>query len=184
VKEFEMAEFERAIPGVLQHEGGYVNDAADPGGATKYGISLRYLQGLALDIGDLNKDGAIDGVDIKGMTLHEAMTIYRRDWWDKYQYGLIVDQQVATKVFDMAVNMGGGQAHKLLQRTCNQIFGQEVLKVDGIIGIKTITKINQLPPNALLAGLREQMANFYRSLVQQKPALAKFLRGWLNRAVA
>lgn len=179
-----MAEFARAIPIILQHEGGYVNDAADPGGATKYGISLRYLKSLTQELGDLNNDAVIDAIDIRDMTQQQAIAIYLRDWWNKYQYSNINDQKVANKVFDMAVNMGGGQAHKLLQRACNQICRQEVLKVDGIIGSKTIAQVNQLPPNVLLAGLREQMANFYRSLVQQRPALAKFLRGWLNRASA
>ncbi|MDF2866609.1 MAG: hypothetical protein K0S11_79 [Gammaproteobacteria bacterium] len=179
-----MAEFERAIPSILQHEGGYVNDAVDPGGATNYGISLRYLKGLGNEIGDLNKDGVIDGSDIKTMTQQEAMAIYRRDWWDQYKYGLITDQRVATKVFDMAVNMGGGQAHKLLQRACNQVCKQALLSVDGVLGIKTLTQVNRLPSDILLVALREQMANFYRGLVQQKPALAKFLRGWLNRAAA
>ncbi len=34
-----MARFEKAIGTILEHEGGYVNDPADPGGETKYGIS-------------------------------------------------------------------------------------------------------------------------------------------------
>jgi len=43
--------FNLAIPVILQHEGGYVNDPNDAGGATKYGISQRTYPNL--DIANL-----------------------------------------------------------------------------------------------------------------------------------
>lgn len=179
-----MADFEQAISIILKHEGGYVNDSADPGGATKYGISLRYLKNLSNNQGDLNADGIVDVNDVKNMSLQQAIAIYRKDWWYRYNYYLINDQTLATKIFDMAVNMGGGQAHKLLQRACNRVIGQDALKVDGLLGPKTLSQLNLLQAGQLLTVLREEMANFYHNLVKQKPSLAKFLRGWLNRAAA
>ena len=36
-----LKEFDKIIEVVLEHEGGYVNDPADAGGETRYGISKR-----------------------------------------------------------------------------------------------------------------------------------------------
>lgn len=49
-------------------EGGYSNNPDDPGGETKYGISKR----------------AHPELDIKNLTLEEAIDIYRSDYWDFY----------------------------------------------------------------------------------------------------
>ena len=35
--------FLKCIPIILRNEGGFVNNKRDPGGATKFGISLRFL---------------------------------------------------------------------------------------------------------------------------------------------
>ena len=47
-----MSTFEDAIPTILRHEGGFNNDPVDAGGATNYGVSLRWLkaQGLLEDL--------------------------------------------------------------------------------------------------------------------------------------
>jgi Putative secretion activating protein len=177
-----MSNFDTAILTVLKHEGFYSNDPHDPGGPTKYGISLRYLQSLGdlnhdgfLD-GDFNEDGRVNSEDIRYMTQADALVLYRVQWWDRHQYEKIINQQIATKVFDLAVNMGAKQAHKCLQRalrsTCNVI-----LLEDGILGEKTFSAVNNANPNELLSALRSEAAGFYRSL--NKP---RYLTGWLNRA--
>ena len=54
-----MSHFEKAVEKVLEHEGGYVDHKADPGGATNYGISLRFVKqstGIDLDV-----DGGMPG---------------------------------------------------------------------------------------------------------------------------
>jgi len=163
-----MANFDQAIPIILKHEGGYVNDPHDPGGETKYGISKRSYPQL----------------DIKSLTEERAKEIYYKDWWDKYRYGGINDQGVATKIFDMAVNMGARQAHKLLQRAANEVMGHKNLAEDGIIGPQTLAVVNSVDSKRLLSALRNHQANFYRELARKNSSLAKFLKGWLNRAAA
>lgn len=176
-----MSQFEQAIPIILLHEGGFVNHPSDPGGATNFGVSLRYLKDAGLDI---DGDGDIDSDDIRKLNAESASVIYRKYWWDKYGYERIHDQYVATKVFDMAVNMGAKQAHILLQRACNEVTGNENLTVDGILGAQSLAVINSIEPQRLIWALRNHMANFYRTLARNKPQLAPFLRGWLNRAAA
>ena len=176
--------FEKALAFVLLHEGSkFVNNPADPGGATKYGISLRaaadlgHLAGLDLD---LNHDGRVDAADIADLTQDEAGQLYRAGFWDRFDYGQIADFMTAAKLFDLAVNMGPVQAHKQVQRAlrCAWLPVTE----DGILGPSTIGAINAAHPNALCAALKSEAAGFYRQLAAVKPALAEFLDGWLNRA--
>src|SRR5690606_11925483 len=160
--------FEQAIEVVLEHEGGYVNDPADPGGETKYGISKR----------------AYPHLDIAGLTREQAIEIYRRDWWDRYGYDRICSPDVAAKAFDLAVNMAPAVAHRCLQRALHAC-GQRHVTIDGVLGPQTIGAANAVRPRAaLLAALRAEAAAYYRALVERRPELAKFERGWLNLAYA
>jgi lysozyme family protein len=176
-----MADFILAIPLILRHEGGFVAHPSDPGGATNYGISLRYLNDAKLDI---NEYGLIDVGDIRALSPDSASVIYKKYWWDKYNYEAINDQAIATKIFDMAVNMGASQAHKLVQRAANAVYGGAILQVDGVLGPKTLQLLNELHPKRLLIALREFQASFYRELARKNRDLSPFLRGWLNRAAA
>lgn len=185
-----MSNFNTAIPVILMHEGHLVDDPADPGGITNYGISLRYLHSLTaqepdlLNLYDENQDGQIDAVDIRDLSQQEAVEIYKTQWWDKNHYGLINDQALATKIFDLAVNIGNITANKLLQHACNIVMNNQSLQVDGVIGMQSIAVINALDPVNVLAQLRTLTKNYYESLVTKHPNLGKFLKGWLNRVAA
>lgn len=169
-----MSSFDLAIPVVLRHEGGLVNNPNDPGGITNFGVSLRWLKSKGL-AGDIDHDGDVDANDIKRMTVDEAKDFYKRFWWDAYRYEFVQAQMVATKIFDAAVNMGAPRAHKLAQ-------GVVGLTQDGIIGPKSLAEINAMPSLKFLVAYQEAMAQFYRQLVQLDPRRQEFLKGWLNRA--
>lgn len=169
-----MSVFEVAIPVILKHEGGWVNDKDDPGGATNWGVSLRWLKTLGELEADIDGDGDIDTDDIRGMPKEYAVRLYRKYWWNKYRYERINDQALATKVFDLSINMGAKQCHKLLQRTCNKISGD--LEIDGILGIVSFNVISSLDPRWLLAQFKLQAIDFYKSL--NKP---KYINGWIAR---
>lgn len=176
-----MTHFSEAINVVLKHEGGFSDDPNDPGGATNYGISLRYLRTVGdldgdgyLD-GDFDHDGDVDAEDIRRMSMQNAVSIYKSQWWDRYGYESINSQDVATKVFDLAVNMGARQAHIIVQRALRAVG--KVVKEDGVIGPVTMAAINNYQSMMLLPAIRSEAAGFYRSL--NKP---KYIEGWLNRA--
>lgn len=182
-----MSVFDIAIIPVLDHEGGFVNNPNDPGGATNWGVSLRWLKSLGdmdgdgwMD-GDLDHDGDVDIDDVRNMTQKEAVRFYFTHFWAKYRYYLIPDQRVATKVFDLTVNMGSRQSHKLLQRATRSL-GHHIAD-DGIIGPITLRTINQCDINVLLAAQRSEAAGFYRMLIALKPhKRSEYEDGWLRRA--
>lgn len=64
-----MTNFQIAIKFVLEREGGYVADPLDAGGETNCGISKR----------------TYPNIDIKNLTLADAMAIYERDYWRHYK---------------------------------------------------------------------------------------------------
>lgn len=172
------ANFSLAVKRVLANEGGFVNDAADPGGITNYGITLRFLRAHNID---LNGDGIIDEQDIIDMTIEQAIWIYRRFIWELNNYGRFESPGVVVKIFDMGVNMGESQATKLLQRAINMLSNPDIV-VDGVRGPKTLEKANALNHFDLLHEIRLQCMAFYKSLVVKRPSSQKFLKGWLIRA--
>ena len=152
-----MAEFKLAIPIVLENEGGYVNDPDDPGGETKYGISKRSYPAL----------------DIKNLTVEQATAIYLRDFW---QFGGIIDQRVANKLFDAYVNL----KHRAILYAQQIVF--KSLTPDGVYGPETEDALNRADPNAFLTAFRARLSTHYEQRVMLHPEEQKDLEGLLRRA--
>lgn len=179
-----MADFDKAIPLLLMHEGGYVNNPNDPGGATNYGVSLRFLQDHP-EAGDFDNDGKVDAEDIANMTVDDAKAIYKQFWWDAFNYGNINDQTVATKVFDLSVNMGAKRAHILLQTAIDKTFGLN-LTCDGVLGPASLRVLNSITDGdqeqQLISAYCDETWAFYQRLIANNPKLSVFQKGWKNRA--
>lgn len=171
--------FQAFILHLLAHEGGFVNDPADPGGATNWGISLRWLRTQGL-LGDVNQDGVVDERDVRELSADQAAAIYYQHWWTGGGY-YTLPWPVSAKLCDMAVNMGHAQAVRLAQRACVDL-GRDPGPVDGILGARTRTAIQYADAEALTVALCRHQELFYRRLADRRPPLAKFLRGWLRRA--
>lgn len=187
-----MAKFEDSIGYVLSAEGGYSDHPRDPGGETFWGISIRFLEREGIDI---DGDGDSDLDDVKALTRADAIAIYATKFWKPLKLHLIDSQAVATRLLDMAVNMGLKRATKVAQRAANK-FAEAVdfqesgepavrLKLDGKLGPKTRGRLNGLSKldwSALMQHLRAEHESYYIALVKKRPDLECFLEGWLNRA--
>ncbi len=178
--------FEKAASEVLSHGGGLVSDPDDPGGTTNFGISLRFAKSIEdiIDM-DLDDDGDVDADDIAKLTKEEAVDIYKIMFWDKYLYGSISSSIISTKLFDLSVNMGPRQAHKIIQRALRAC--DQPVKDDGIIGSITRSEIESLTivkgrTLHLLFTMRAEAAGFYRMIIKRNPVFKKYEEGWLIRA--
>lgn len=187
----ENSQFNQAVAFTLHHEGGFVDDKSDSGGATKYGISYTYLSKFLaqnpqyLSLFSITSTAQINPTIIKNLTLQQAIQIYKSQWWDKYNYGAIKNQAIATKAFDYSVNMGSQEAIKLLQTACQNVSSTSNVTVDGQLDNSTVNFINNLNPtqaNQLLFSYENATCNYYYQLSNQHPSDKKFLSGWLKRA--
>ncbi|MGE0773539.1 MAG: glycoside hydrolase family 108 protein [Sphingomonadaceae bacterium] len=196
--------YRAAVRHLLVTEGGsrFVNDPADRGGATKYGISLRFLaaEGAFDEDGDgrrdfdLDLDGDIDGQDVRQLTAGDAIFLYHRCFWQRLQAESF-PRPLGEMLFDQAVNGGLTTAGKLLQRAINDCLMRAkaprkpaLLIVDGQIGRITraaFAWVLRYPAQgmpALIAAYREAARERYRAIVRRYPVQKRFLRGWLARA--
>lgn len=174
-----MARFDLFLPTLLRFEGGFVNDPADPGGATNKGITLATFRAFGPSLG--LADTSVDA--LRRLTDDQAGRIYKAHYWDRLQADAITLQPLAELLVDFYVN-AGGHAVTVLQRQLNATGADPRLNEDGGFGPATAAALLRAEPLVTYRGLRERRIAYYERLVDAKPALRKFLRGWLNRVAA
>jgi len=152
-----MADFNIAVALTIQHEGGFVDNSADPGGATNMGIEQRDLP----------------NVPIKTLTAAQAVGYYRETYW-KPLYSEIASQVIANKLFDLGVLFGIGTAVKNLQ-------GALSLYMDGAFGPVTLAAVNEADPTELLQEFQLKMRARAAAVAIMNPTEAVFLDGWIRR---
>ncbi len=145
--------YNRVIYHILDEEGAYVDNPADPGGETKYGISKRVYPHL----------------NIKNLKPEQAIQIYKDDYWTPIR-GDDLPQGIDLMVLDCAVNQGVSTAAKLLQ-------GVVGVTQDGKIGPDTLSKVNKADKADLIARYASLRALRYAGLAGWRT----FGRGWINR---
>lgn len=174
-----MADFRLFFPMLLKYEGGFVNDPLDPGGATNKGITLGTFNQCAQRL--LGIAPTLDA--LKALTDDQAGVIYKALYWDAIQGDQIALQPLANIVFDFQVNAGNRSA-KLLQQVLNDLGTKPPLVVDGAVGKGTLGALRAIDQKAAYARFKQGRIDYYRNLVERKPALQKFLKGWLNRVAS
>lgn len=153
-----------ALDLMFGHEGGYVNNPKDPGGATKYGITHKTLaahRGLV----------SVTPAQVKSLTKEESTEIYRRSYWSQ-SGGDLLPVGIDYMAFDYGVNSGPAQAIKSLQR----IIG---VTADGIVGGQTVAAVKAYKSDLIAAYAAERL-RFMKSL----KTWGTFGRGWQKRVVS
>jgi lysozyme family protein len=157
---------EDIIGGIIKREGGFVDNPADPGGATKYGITLRTLENW--------RGYKINAADVEALTEAEAWKIYRRRYLEDTHIEKIPNAELRAVVLDAAVNHGPGTAVAMLQRALG-------VTDDGILGPNTLAAIPYLEPRRVAIRQLAQRARFYGKIIAADHSQAVFAGGWANR---
>lgn len=150
-----------ALDLMFGHEGEYVNNPKDPGGATKYGITHRTLaahRGVS----------SVTPAQVKALSKAEAIEIYRRSYWVQ-SGGDLLPVGIDFMAFDYGVNSGPAQAVKSLQRVVG-------VTMDGVVGGQTVAAVKAYKGDLIAAYTAERL-RFMKSL----KTWATFGRGWKKR---
>lgn len=160
-----MAKKEILKPFIRSWEGGYCNVAGDRGGATKWGVTLTTYRAV------FGQKKTVD--DLKRMTEDQWEEIYSKMFWRKWMGDVIETQAIANLLVDWYWN-SGLYGIKLPQK----VLG---VKIDGLVGQKTIAAINNYPNQFELFQKLWLERKAYFERLASKPTQRKFLAGWLNR---
>jgi lysozyme family protein len=155
------ANFERALPLVLMHEGGYVDHPKDPGGATNLGVTIGTLSSW------LGRPAT--KADVKALTKATVAPIYRKNYWAAIR-GDELPAGLDYAVFDFAVNSGPKRAAMALQRAVG-------VADDGVIGSVTLANIANRPVDATIERIMADRITFLRRL----STWPTFGKGWAAR---
>lgn len=157
--------FEEIFKYLLKVEGVYSNDKNDSGGKTKYGI--------------IEKEARSHGYkgDMRNLSLDFAKKIYEKDYYKKNQLDKVKNDKIALSICDFSVTSGNYGVRKA-QETLNKINDTN-LKVDGVLGEKTLEALNKTNPETFLKEYHNSQRKFYNSIGYGKNKV--FLKGWQNR---
>ena len=176
-----MANFDKAFAFMAPHEWNrlhnYTADPDDPGGATKWGITLNSWKTMGSHA-DLNEDGEINAEDVQLITEDQAKMFYRAHYW---KFDQLNDDVLASKLFDTGVNLGVGTAIIYLQKAINSLGGSVV--VDGSLGPMTTSAANGFSTE-LLPVIVSLQKKHYEDWIAEKPAREKYRDDLIGRAVS
>lgn len=164
-----MADFLPAFEAMIRREGGYKLHTVehDTGGMTYAGIARnknpQWAGWMIIDNGGEPQADLVRG-------------FYRTNFWNPLRLDEVQNQEVASTLFDFAVNAGIGTASKLAQIVLNTT-------PDGKIGSKTLEALNAYNPALFLAHYTIAKIARYRDIVRKDRTQIKFLMGWINRAL-
>ena len=165
-----MSDFNAAIKTVLAHEGGFVDNPADRGGPTNFGITqasaTAYLGGEPASV-----------AFIKAITPEVAAAIYRKLFWTPLHLDEIVDNRVATVILDLAVLRGIPSVVRAIQSACK-------VSVDGKMGDATLAAFRILAhenPSFLALEVVLHCQYLFVDFAVRNPEQIQFLEGWIAR---
>ena len=151
----------RAMAKVYEDEGGYSNDAGDPGGPTRYGITIHDARMY------WKSDATAD--DVRHMPKSIATEIYEKHYAIPLHYNDL-PAGVDYAVLDYGINSGISRAARVLQKIVHA-------PVDGSIGPETVKDALAMDPIKVINAMYDERLAFLRHL----RTWPTFGRGWSRR---
>lgn len=153
--------FDASFKMVLSHEGGYVNDPRDPGGATNLGVTKATWESYV--------DHDVTEAEMRALTPAKVAPLYKARYWDAVR-GDDLPAGVDFAMFDFAVNSGPVRAIRTLQSSL-------AVPTDGMIGPRTLKAVSMIEPGVVIDNLCRERVQFLARLSTYKT----FGRGWIRR---
>ena len=154
------------IAAIIAREGGYVDNPADAGGPTNFGITQ---QVLAEFLGR-----AVSPTEVRAITEAQAAAIYQSRYITQSGFDQITDPALRAAVVDTAVNFGVTGATKMLQSAVG-------VTPDGLLGPRSVEAIAAANAPSLLLRIVRARVMHRASYVKSDPSQLQFLAGWLSR---
>jgi lysozyme family protein len=165
-------DFDRAFSYLLRDEGLYVNNPADPGGATKYGVTRETLMRW--------RGQPVTEQDVATLSREEAKNIYWAWYWKPLGCDELSKLTVATVLLDCGVLFGVGSTALIVQKTLNDSCGK-TLRLDGFVGKDTINALNDVDARAFIEAFKESLHKRVSNIVRSNPSEEIFRKGWDGR---
>ena len=171
---------EQAIDDLLslivdKHEGGFTNDSQDPGGPTKFGISLKFMKTVA-------PHATVH--TIRNLSRADAINIHRAHFIRRPKFDQLPSSLLRDIVIDSSINHGPSDAARWLQLSYNSLPNRGDLKVDGVVGSITIRAIITADPSDRLRMTQTFIMlrrNYYDHIISRNKKLERYRNGWINR---
>jgi len=154
------------IDDIVSREGGLVNNPADKGGITKYGITKGTLSWF--------RNVPVTDDDIINLSLREAQDIYEARYVKGPGFDKLPNSVLQSNMIDFGVMSGPQLAIQNLQNILH-------IEADGIIGPKTIQAVEASNLVALNAAIVKSRILMCARICKRDPSQLVFLVGWLNR---
>ena len=176
---------DQLIDALIDREGGFVDNPADKGGPTCFGITeaVARVQGYRGPIRQLPRE--------------DAAAIYKRLYWLRPRFDEVAtrSERLAGELFDTGVNMGPAVAVTFLQRALTALNRNAAdypdLVPDGRVGPQTLSALDTFlalrgkscGETVLLRALEALQGERYLRLAERRPANEAFLYGWLANRI-
>jgi lysozyme family protein len=157
--------FDYCLKAVLKHEGGYVDDRRDTGGATNLGCTKKVWEEWVGH--EVTKD------DIRALTVADVSPLYKKRYWDVVK-GDELPSGVDYVMFDCAINSGTGRAAKIAQKICG-------VAQDGAIGPASLAAIRDYVAHEGATEFVHDYCDARLQFLQALPTFEHFGKGWSKR---
>ena len=166
--------FPAALSYLLGDEKGFVDNPADKGGPTKWGVTMATLARW--------RRRPVTRDDVRDLTATEAAQIYYAWYWKPLGCDKLSQPSIATILLDAGVLFGVGTSAVAAQKAARASGAGPSLAVDGHVGPATVAALNSCDARRFGAAFADALVDRIGRICAARPADEEFRSGWTSRA--